>query len=306
MPVASGPVATVLRVEAVTIEALSVERSGRTVLDGVELTVAEGRIVALVGPNGAGKTSLVETITGQHRPVTGQVTVLGHDPWTNRAALAERWSVMPQTGGLPMGLTVDEAVALFADLNGHGADAAGLVDQVGLGTERRRRWRRLSGGQQQRLSLAIALTGGPELLLLDEPTAALDGQATRQVLELITERRRAGAAVVLTSHRADEIEQLADTVVVLGGGTVRARGTVAELTAVDAIVVALAAPIDPAPVAAALGREVRAVEAGLEVPGLADQGAVPAVTAAVLEAGGNISGVRVGRRPLADVLAELT
>ncbi len=306
MPVASGPLATVLGVEAITIRGLSVERAGRTVLHDIDLVVPTGRIVALVGPNGAGKTTLVETITGAHEPAAGSVTVLGQSPWTNRSALAERWSYMPQTGGLPMGLTVDEAVALFADLNGHGVDAASLVDQVGLAADRRRRWRRLSGGQQQRLSLAIALTGGPDLLLLDEPTAALDGQGSRQVLELIAERRRAGSAIVLTSHRADEIEQLADTVVLLGAGVVRATGTVEELTTIDAIVVGLAEPIDPSPVAVALGREVRAVDGGLEVPGLTDQGAVPAVTAAVLDAGGNINGIRVGRRPLADVLAELT
>lgn len=306
MLVASGALATVLRVSTVEITGVSIERSGSPVVHDVSLAVDPGRVVALVGPNGAGKTTLVETVTGRHRPIAGTVRVLGHDPIRERSALAHRWSVMPQTGGLPMGLTVGEAVALFADLNGNGADPVDLVDQVGLAEFAGRRWRRLSGGQQQRLSLAIALTGGSELLLLDEPTAALDGAATTQVLATIDERRRAGSAVVLTTHRADEVERLADEIVVLVGGRVAAAGTVAELTADDAIVVTLDQPIDPGPVAETLGRAVETVDGGLRIPGLADQSAVPAITGAVLDAGGNITGVRVGRRPLAELLESLS
>ncbi len=275
-------------------------------LDGVDLELAPGAVTALVGPNGAGKTTLIDTIVGFHAPVRGEVRVFGHDPATDRAELASRWSTMPQAGGLPMGLTVLETVRLFAQLAGQGADPVDLVEQVGLTPESGRRWRRLSGGQQQRLSLAVALTGGRDLLVLDEPTAALDGRGVQQLLELVRLRRDAGAAVLLTSHRADEIERLADTVVVLDEGRVRATGTVEELTAVDAIIVELDGAVATDEVEARLGRTVTAGPGRVVVPGTADQAMVPAITGAVLEAGGNITGVRVGRRPLDDVLDELT
>lgn len=129
-----------------------------------------------------------------------------------------------------MGLKVGECVRLFADLYDRGDEAVRAVRACGLDDVASRRWRTLSGGQQQRLSLAIALVGGRDLLILDEPTAALDVPGQDRVLELIDERSKQGAAVLLTTHRFDEVERVADRVVVLDHGAVVANAAVADLT----------------------------------------------------------------------------
>lgn len=188
-------------------------------VNGADLQIDAGEIVALVGPNGAGKTTLIESLQGYREPHSGQVRIFGVDPRQHRHDITSRWGVMPQAGGIPMGLTVEEAVQLFAALyqgRGHATAVADhAIGVTGLSSLRRRRWRRLSGGQQQRLSLALALCGGRELLLLDEPTSALDSEGQRQVLELIAEQSHAGSAVLFSSHQFTDIEQIAGRVVVM-------------------------------------------------------------------------------------------
>lgn len=214
----------------VDVAGLGVRYDDVVALADVSFSIAAGETVALVGANGAGKTSTINALVGTTKPAAGTVSVFGVDPQTHRATIAHRWGVMPQTGGLPMGLKVAECVELFADLYGRGVDAAQVVHDCGLGGVASRRWRTLSGGQQQRLSLAIALVGGRDLLVLDEPTAALDVPGQERVLELIGQRSGQGAAVLVTTHRFDEVEQVADRVVVLHKGAVVANASVADLT----------------------------------------------------------------------------
>ena len=209
---------------------LSVRYGEVAAVSEVSFSVEPGQTVALVGANGAGKTSTINAIAGTIRPSAGAVSVFGSDPQTDRSPIALRWGVMPQTGGLPMGLKAGECVRLFADLYDRGGDAAEAVAACGLDDVAGRRWRTLSGGQQQRLSLAIALVGGRDLLILDEPTAALDVPGQDRVLELIDERAKHGAAVLLTTHRFDEVERVANRVVVLDQGSVVANAAVADLT----------------------------------------------------------------------------
>jgi ABC-2 type transport system ATP-binding protein len=214
----------------VEVNDLSVRYGSEIAVEGVNFSVNKGETVALVGANGAGKSSTINALLGVIRPSSGSARVLGADPQTDRARIATRWGVMPQSGGLPMGLRAGECVQLFADLYRHGADAPKAIADCGLADVTRRRWRNLSGGQQQRLSLAIALVSGSELLVLDEPTAALDVAGQERVVELLRRRAAEGGTVLFSTHRFDEVEAVADRVVVLHNRAVVCDQTVVALT----------------------------------------------------------------------------
>ena len=217
-------------VAAVEVDGLVVAYGGRPAVDGLSFTVPAGSVLALLGPNGAGKTTTVEVCEGYRRADAGSVRVLGRDPWTDGAALRPRVGVMLQSGGVPPGARVGEALRLVAALAAHPLDPDLLLERLGLAPLARRPWRRLSGGEQQRLSLAMAVVGRPELVLLDEPTAGLDPQARRATWDLVGALRSDGVAVVLTTHLMDEAERLADRVVIVDRGRVVAAGTPHELT----------------------------------------------------------------------------
>ncbi len=204
--------------------------SGTTAVDGLTMRVDPGEVVALLGPNGAGKTTTLNAIEGYLVPDAGRVRVLDHDPATERHGITNRWGVMPQSGGLPMGVTVGEAIALFAGLHGAEERVTSIIETTGLDTLVKQKWRRLSGGEQQRLSLALALCGGTEVLILDEPTNAVDAAGRERILELISDRASNGTAVLLTTHRFDDVERVADRVVILHHGRAVAQGTIDELT----------------------------------------------------------------------------
>ncbi|MEZ5343398.1 MAG: ATP-binding cassette domain-containing protein [Acidimicrobiales bacterium] len=234
-----------------------------TALNGVSLTVEPGEVVALLGPNGAGKTTLLEAVEGYRQPSEGNVKVFGLDPMTKRTDIASRWGIMPQTNGLPMGVTVAEAVTLFAKLYSSPETPAAILESAGLTALAKRKWRRLSGGEQQRLSLALALAGGRDLLLLDEPTAAVDQAGRERILDIITRRAADGAGVLVTTHRFDDVEAVANRIVVLDKGRVAGSGTLVELTAVTDTNGFRAAPgLATAPLAAALNAPVCETAAG--------------------------------------------
>ena len=197
-------------------------------LAGVSLSVAEGEIVALLGPNGAGKTTLVRSVTGLIKPTGGMVTVAGDDP--ARAAVRKHIGVVQQDVGFPRTLTVSEVVEGAAARAGvDPAAAESAITELGLDSLRKRRGSDLSGGQQQRLQLAMGLVADPVLLVLDEPTVGLDVSARRAFWATMTERRRGGAGILLTTHIVEEASEVADRVVVLDRGVVVAEGTPGEL-----------------------------------------------------------------------------
>jgi ABC-2 type transport system ATP-binding protein len=212
-----------------------VKRYGdRTVLDGVDLTVAPGEIVALLGPNGAGKTTLVEIVEGYRTADDGRVRVLGQDPCVGGAAgsrLRARVGLMLQSGGLDPRSTPRDVLRLYGAFHVGGRDPEALLAVVGLTAVARTRVRRLSGGERQRLGLALALVGEPEVLLLDEPTAGMDPEARRTTRELIAGLRAEGRAILLTTHDLGDVEVLADRVAILHDGRIRAIGSPEELMA---------------------------------------------------------------------------
>ncbi|KQU34592.1 MULTISPECIES: ABC transporter ATP-binding protein [unclassified Rhodococcus (in: high G+C Gram-positive bacteria)] len=199
-------------------------------VDGLDIELQRGRVLALLGPNGAGKTTTVEMCEGFHTPDSGEVRVLGLDPIVDSDRLKPRIGVMLQGGGAYPGSRAGEMLDLVAAYSADPLDPAWLLGQLGLTDAVRTPYRRLSGGQQQRLSLACALVGRPELVFLDEPTAGLDAQARLLVWDLVEALRRDGVSILLTTHLMDEAEHLADDLVIIDHGQVVASGTPTELT----------------------------------------------------------------------------
>jgi len=218
---------------AVQVRGLVRRYGALTAVDGLDLTVEAGTMLALLGPNGAGKTTTVEICEGFARPDAGTVRVLGLDPWADAARLRPRIGVMLQSAGAHLSARTGEMLRLVAACTADPHDPDWLLDTLGLTAVARTPVRRLSGGQAQRLNLAMALVGRPELLFLDEPTAGLDPQARHLVWDLLRTARADGVSILLTTHLLDEVEMLADQVVIVDAGRVVAQGSVSELVAGD-------------------------------------------------------------------------
>jgi ABC-2 type transport system ATP-binding protein len=198
-----------------------------TAVDGVSLDVSPGEVVALIGPNGAGKSTTLEIILGLRAADGGNVVFWRDDP---RCEIG----IQLQTTPFFRGLTAAENLQLFASFYGvrlSRTQIAALLERCDLAGAARTEAAKLSGGQQKRLAIALALTHSPRLLFLDEPTAALDPRARHDIRALIRSLASAGAAVVFTSHDMEEVGKLADRVVLIVAGHVRADGAPAELLA---------------------------------------------------------------------------
>ncbi len=222
--------------DAVAVRARDVRKSygARPILAGVSFEVQRGELLALLGPNGAGKTTTVEILEGYRRADAGSVSVLGLDPAKDGGALRPRIGLMLQEGGIDNRSTPREVLRLYAKFYRDPEDPDGLLEAVDLGRAATTRYRRLSGGERQRLSLAVALLGRPELLVLDEPTAGMDPAAKQATRERIAGLRAAGTTILLTTHELGDVERLADHVAVLDRGRIVAYGTPAELTGAGA------------------------------------------------------------------------
>lgn len=218
---------------AISVRGLRVVRGGREVLPGFDLDVQAGRVTGLVGPSGSGKTTLMRAIVGVQIVAAGEVTVLGEP--AGSARLRERVSYMTQAGSVYPDLTAAENVRYLARLLGAGDDEVRrVIDLVGLASFEDRPVVRLSGGQRRRVSLAGALLGSPDLLVLDEPTVGLDPQIRAEVWDLIEKLRSRGTTILMSTHYIEEAERLADEVALMSQGKVIARGTPAELIAAHA------------------------------------------------------------------------
>jgi ABC-2 type transport system ATP-binding protein len=194
-------------------------------LDGVDVDVRRGEVLAILGPNGAGKTTLVEILEGHRTADAGEVSVLGHDPARRERAFRARIGIVLQEEGIDRTLTAREVVDLYSAAYPAPRPAAEVLELVGLGDRHDARVGALSGGQRRRLDLALGIAGDPELVFLDEPTTGFDPSARRQSWELISALRDLGKTILLTTHYMDEAQHLADRVVVIARGTVIAEGT---------------------------------------------------------------------------------
>jgi ABC-2 type transport system ATP-binding protein len=200
-----------------------------TAVDGLSLQINSGETVALLGPNGAGKTTTVELLLGLADPDQGVVRLFGGPPAD--AVAAGRVGAMLQDAGLPQGARVAELIGLVRSLYPQPLSLTDALRLADLEDVANRRVERLSGGQRQRVRLALAVAGNPALLVLDEPTAALDVDARRGFWQRVRGYVSAGRTVLFATHRLEEADAVADRVVVIGGGRLLAVGTPEQVKA---------------------------------------------------------------------------
>jgi ABC-2 type transport system ATP-binding protein len=211
---------------AVEIERLTVVRGGRTVLDGLDLTVGNG-VTGLLGPSGCGKTTLMRCVAGVQQVAGGQVRVFGEP--AGSAPLRHRLGYVTQAASVYDDLTVAENLRFFAQVLGvERAEVDRAIEAVDLASHRDQVVGQLSGGQRSRASLAVALLGSPSLLVLDEPTVGLDPVLRRDLWAMFHRLADTGAAVFVSSHVMDEADRC-DRLLLMREGRIIADGSPAEI-----------------------------------------------------------------------------
>ena len=213
---------------------LSKHFNGFVAVDGVNLHVQAGQVMALLGPNGAGKTTTVRMLTSVLRPTRGQARVAGYDILQQPDQVRRAVGVLTEQHGLYGRMPADDYLDFFGRLYGMPAQqrhqrTAELLEQYGLWEERKRRLGEYSKGMRQKLALARALFHNPPVLLLDEPTSAMDPESARLVRDAIHSLRSANRAIVICTHNLVEAEELADQIAIIRRGRIIASGTVEAL-----------------------------------------------------------------------------
>jgi len=219
-----APAVTTSGEPIVTVRGLTKQYGSHPAVNGIDLEVRRGEIFAFLGPNGAGKTTTVEILEGFRARSGGEVDVLGTDPAVAGGAWRDRVGVVLQESAPEPGLSVREALRLYAGFYSRPRDVEELIGLVGLTERADALGAELSGGQRRRLDVAMALIGDPELVFLDEPTTGFDPAARRAMWEVIAGLRDLGTTVFLTTHYMDEAEHLADRIAVISGGRIVAEG----------------------------------------------------------------------------------
>jgi ABC-2 type transport system ATP-binding protein len=210
-----------------SLKGLTHSYGDRRALENVDLEIAPGEAVALLGPNGAGKSTTVSILLGLINADAGTSSVCGLAP---RAAVARGLvGAMLQDAGLPVGAKVGELIEVFAALYPKPISAKRALHMAGAEDLYERPVTALSGGQAQRVRLALALVGDPTLLVLDEPTSAMDPEARRAFWQALREQTSGGRGVLFATHHLDEAQAIADRVVVLATGRVVASGTPSQV-----------------------------------------------------------------------------
>jgi ABC-2 type transport system ATP-binding protein len=211
------------------------KKFGKTrALDGLDLTLPAGQVVAILGPNGAGKTTFIRTVATLLRPDAGTLSVAGHDVGRAPMAIRRLIGLAGQSAAVEETMTGRENLTMVARLYGQRsraakASATAVLEQVGLLDAADRAVKTYSGGMRRRLDLGASLVGRPRLLLLDEPTTGLDPGSRIELWEAIRELGAAGTDILLTTQYLDEADQLAASIVIIDGGKVIAQGTPSEL-----------------------------------------------------------------------------
>jgi len=250
---------------AIRIQGLTKHFGPVHAVDGIDLTVQPGEVLAFLGPNGAGKTTTLDVLLGLTDATSGTVKVLGGTP---RAAVnAGRIAAVLQTGGLLRDVTVEQTVRTVASFFGATARVPEVMERADLTRIARRRVGKCSGGEQQRVKFALALVPDPDVLILDEPTAGMDVTARQHFWEAIQADADAGRTIVFATHFLQEAEQYAARTVLMAGGRIVA----------DAPTHRLRESLGSRKVAATVpsGTVMDAVERLTALPGVADVAAEP-------------------------------
>jgi len=303
----TSPAIPTAHAPAVTVRGLQVRYGDVAAVRGIDLDVRRGEILALLGPNGAGKTSTIEVLEGFRAASGGSIAVLDADPWAAPRAWRDRIGIVLQESAPELGLTVRECLRLYAGYYTAPRDVDDTIALVGLAEQAGTEATKLSGGQRRRLDVALALVGDPELIFLDEPTTGFDPAARRAAWEVVTGLRALGKTILLTTHYMEEAERLADRIVVLTDGLVRAEGPPATLGARDraAATVRFTLPAG-AELPGALAARAGAVRGRVELVSASPMTDLHALSGWALEEGLELSDIEVRRPTLEDVYLDLT
>ncbi|MFI6807420.1 ABC transporter ATP-binding protein [Streptomyces luteogriseus] len=274
---------------AVDVRGLRKHYGDLTAVDGIDLGIRRGEVFGLLGPNGAGKSTTVEILQGNRDRDGGEVSVLGSDPATGTRAWRSRVGIVWQDESAPAELTVRETVRHFARYYPRPRNPDEVIGLVGLETKADSRIKALSGGQRRRLDVALGVIGGPDLLLLDEPTTGFDPAARRQFWSLIRALADEGTTIVLTTHYLEEAEALVHRLAIVAKGRIVAEG-------------------EPAALRERYGTEATVAWTEPDGTPRAQRTGVPTRTVADLmrRFGGEIPGLTVTRPTLEDVYLRLT
>ncbi len=292
--------------DAIAVKGLTKRYGELVAVDDIAFTVGPGEFFGILGPNGAGKTTTLELIEGLRDPDAGSVTLLGESPNPRRRALLQRIGVQLQGSAFFERLTTREQLATFGALYGIGAERVDeMLDVVGLQDKGSDRVELLSGGQRQRLSIACALVHDPEIVFLDEPTAALDPQARHNLWDLLQGINDTGRTVVLTTHYMDEAEALCDRVAIMD------QGRILELDSPAALIRTLDRPlrisVDPRQLTVEEARALPGVDdAVVDAGALTITTREPALVLSRLAADDRLAGLQVRGASLEDVFLTLT
>ncbi|MBD0708867.1 MULTISPECIES: ABC transporter ATP-binding protein [unclassified Streptomyces] len=291
---------------AVQVKGVSKRYGDRQAVDDVTLEIHRGEFFGLLGPNGAGKSTLIEIMEGLRRADTGTVALFGTSPWPRDTALLPRIGVQTQSSAFFVRQTAHEHLRTVAALYGAPRSAVdATLASVGLTEQRDVQVENLSGGQRQRLAIASALVHGPELIFLDEPTAALDPQARRALWEVLRGLKAEGRTIVHTTHHLDEAEALCDRIAILVDGRIAVTDSPHNLVGASRAPSRLMLPLgrlDETRAAAIEGVERVSVEGGSLV---LETHAAGRVLAAVDRLAG-LDGVQTRTASLEDVYLDLT
>lgn len=203
----------------------------KEIVKDLSFEIQPGEVFAFLGANGSGKTSTIRSLLGIYKPTSGTLHVDGQ---TYTPELARSVGYLPEERGLYTRSNVLDAMVYFGELKGLSNTEAkefslAYLDRVGLADKANVKVKKLSGGQQQKIQLGVAIIGGPKLLILDEPTKGLDPMNRKLLLDIVDELQQDGVAVIYVTHLMEEVERLADRLLILKNGVARAYGTVADV-----------------------------------------------------------------------------
>ncbi|WP_394940722.1 ABC transporter ATP-binding protein [Psychromicrobium sp. YIM B11713] len=218
---------------------------------GIDLTIRHGEFFALLGTNGAGKTTTMETLEGHRAVSSGEVRLLGGDPFLNKVQLRPRLGIMLQEAGFADDLSVQETVDLWLKLSSAVSGSATArkritaqaLETLELSNKATVRVKQLSGGQRRRLDLVLATVNRPEVLFLDEPTTGLDPESRARTWSVISELHRNGTTIFLTTHYLEEATQLAERLAIMHEGQLALSGTVSEVLSSEPAIISFSLPL---------------------------------------------------------------
>lgn len=212
----------------VTIKNLHKKFNSNSVLNGVDLDIKEGGILAILGPNGSGKTTLIKSILGMVIPNKGSISVLGHNIKRN-SSYRNEIDYLPQIANFPSNLKVKELITMIKDLRGNGSKDQELVELFKIGPYLNKKLGNLSGGTKQKVNIILTFMFNSPLIILDEPTSGLDPISLISLKQLINEEKARGKTILITSHIMSFVEEMADEIVFLLEGKIYFKGTITDL-----------------------------------------------------------------------------